>query len=734
MPVIQEISVFDEIQAKSAGEFLIDGLSETTTRNRSSYRVVAGLPEAWGRVAYAQLRAALDAGGPKSARYLGLCKLLDEVTAAPLPLDATDAQLCILAQTYANDCAAVVVVEGAEWWPMPYGAGDGVGPREYRRVNLEGPRDLVAEKRDRMAAICRVRCIQAPSVEDDAQAVARCLDAGWWRKQLRKLHGRTFEAAAIRLGMVSSQKANYCSDETVMRRIAQNRRNAQGMASVKMKNVETEQEVSLADLAAKGMGNKKLRRGEMMMRMAGCDKLAASLGHMGIFVTITAPSAYHAVLEKSGAPNPKFNGATPIQTHKYLCNVWTLARAKNDRDGISPYGFRVAEPHHDGCTHWHMLVFMPPEHIETFIQNLSAYALAEDGDEAGAQESRAKFERLDPAKGGAAGYMSKYVQKNIGENEHDTDVFGKPVITPAMRVDAWAGCWGIRQFQPFGQPPVTVYREFRRLEASAVEGPDVPDHIKLAFAACNRVESETEKDADGKPIVLHRADWSEYMIAQGGVKVGKVKSKTRDYSAARIIPYSMKGKKANRGKSYFRGIKTRTKVQPLMSQGRVGGFVIALYAPLAAREGRYGLAVAPKPVGVFCRVESDVIYKSKRYEWKQVGRDVGARVKGVAGGADFDFPWSPVNNCTAGAQAHDGKPMPHWWNEAKAEPVAAFDDVWFSDEGNLQFFLSPGEVSTLPDLFAAAEVRKAESIWTNRFINNATIAKAKKERRTNDGR
>lgn len=711
-----------------------------TIQQNGEVKSVKGLPEAWAVRAYFELRKIEADEGVKSARYRALCKLLDEVIAAPLPLDATDAQLCVLAQTYANDCAAVVAVEAAGWWPMPFDTVDGVGPREYRRSALDvGPRDLDAEKRERMGAICRVRGIQAPNVEDDAQAVARCLDSGWWRKQLRKLHGRTFEAAAIRLGMVSSKKAKYCSDETVLRRIAQNRRNAQGMAAVTMRNVETGQEVTLSDLAAKGMGNKKLRRGEMMMRMAGCDKLAASLGHMGIFVTLTAPSAYHAVLQKSGAPNPKFNGATPIETHNYLSNVWKLTRAKNDRDGIAPYGFRVSEPHHDGCTHWHMLVFMPAEHIETFVQNLSIYALAEDGDEAGAQESRVKFERLDPAKGGAAGYMAKYVQKNIGENEHDEDVFGKPVITSAMRVDAWAGCWGIRQFQPFGQPPVTVYREFRRMEPGAVEGPDVPEHIKMAFAACQRIESKTEKDADGKPIVLHRADWSEYMIAQGGVKVGKVKSKTRDYSAARIIPYSMKGKKANRGRSYFRGIKTRTKVQPLMSQGRVGGFVIALYAPLAARDGRYGLAMAAKPVGVFCRVESDVIYKSKRYEWKEVGR----AVKDVAVRGDFDFPWSPVNNCTEGAQAHDGKPQPHWWNEAEPGPVPAWTEaeVWAACEE----FRAPGVVymdsrATVDPVTAAHEMLEAEAraelerskfIPTNVFINNATIAKAKEERRTN---
>jgi hypothetical protein len=649
-------------------------------------KYVAGLPRRWGEIAYAELHAALNEAGPKSDRYRELASLLDEVTAAPIPLDATDAHLCVLAERYANDCAT-------------HGAF------------ITEPAAL----RARLAGICKIAGIEPPDAKDDAQAIMRCNDPLWWRGRLRKVHGRAFEAAAIRLGMVSTQKAKYCSDETVMRRLAQNKRNAQGLASVKMLNVETGQQLTLAELAERGMSNPKLRRGEMMMRLAGCDKIAKRLGHLGLFVTLTAPRAYHAVIHKTGKPNPNFNGSTPVQTHRYLCNVWTLTRAKNDRDGIAPYGFRVAEPHHDGCTHWHMLVFMPPEHIPLFIANLSAYALAEDGDEPGAQESRVKFEQMDPAKGGAAAYMAKYVSKNIGDGPPANDVFGKPIITTPMRVDAWAGCWGIRQFQPFGQPPVTVYREFRRMEEKQVAGADVPDHIKLAYAACQRIESKTERDADGKPIVLHRADWSEYVIAQGGVKVGKVKTKTRDYSAAEVIPYSNKGK--NKGKFRFIGIKTRTKVRPLMSQGRVGSFVIALYAPLAAREGRYGLAVAPRPAGVFCREDNDVVYKSTRYTWKQTGREADRtfKPKGAAVGAVFDVPWSPVNNCTESAAA------PEWFSEvAQGEQVANFDEVWFQSEEYRQLMADWERVKVDPatagDEWHAAEVaaenQRAKTVWT----------------------
>ncbi|MFT4463977.1 MAG: replication endonuclease [Sodalis sp. (in: enterobacteria)] len=45
----------------------------------------------------------------------------------------------------------------------------------------------------------------------------------------------------------------------------------------------------------------------------------------------------------------------------YPNGVWACARDKCHRQGLRFFGMRVAEPHHDGTTHAHLLIFARPE-------------------------------------------------------------------------------------------------------------------------------------------------------------------------------------------------------------------------------------------------------------------------------------------------------------------------------------------------------------------------------------
>ena len=385
---------------------------------------------------------------------------------------------------------------------------------------------------------------------------ARLKAPKFWRRQLRRIFARAAERYRREAGFVSRKTGLYASDEAVFRRLSQKRRNLAMLQTMIAVN-ELGQEFTLEALSEVTVSNPALRRAELMVRIRGFEEIARLKNHVGEFFTITCPSRMHR-MHHFGKPNEKFSGETPTQAQAYLNKVWGRICAELGRLKIKIYGFRVAEPHHDGTPHWHGLVFMEEQHRLTFRRVVAKHACRENREELGLKyfdtleeadaearriqakirekqgsaptlaaihaglktekkfwaskyfkfwketpaSARVDFEAINWARGSAAGYIAKNIdgKSQSGEGlgvDYESDALLSMAET-AVRVDAWASHHGIRQFQQIGGCPVTIWRELRRINPDASD-----DLLMLAQQAADM------------------GDWMRFTVLLGGESVSR---------------------------------------------------------------------------------------------------------------------------------------------------------------------------------------------------------------------
>ncbi|CNK75519.1 phage replication protein [Yersinia frederiksenii] len=427
------------------------------------------------------------------------------------------------------------------------------------------------------------------------RSIMRLVNDEWWIRKLKALRMQWREALLIAAGEVNFQRSEYASKIAI--RDVQSRRlaNLDYLKSKELENVETGERFELIDKVLASISNPTIRRMELMSNIAGIEGFAASQHHCGLFVTITTPSKYHPTrkigkkADKRVQLNHKWDGEaySPKDGQRYLCDIWSKMRtAFKDRE-LKVYGMRVVEPHHDGTPHWHMLLFCHPKQRREVIAVMRKYALKEDGDEQGAEENR--FQCKHMYRGCAAGYIAKYIAKNIDgyalEGEVDFET-GKPLSDAAAAVTAWASIWRIPQFRPIGVPTMGAYRECRSQSLRA---------ISLAESFDERVEA-VRAAADA-------GDFATYIAAQGGANV------PRDLQTVRVM---------------------REITEELNEYDEEVQKVVGIFAP---------------HLGV------DHIYKTRETKWRIVSKavDLDSLTLKSALGA----PWSPVNNCGQVLHSHD---------------------------------------------------------------------------------
>ncbi|HDS6620661.1 TPA: replication endonuclease [Klebsiella pneumoniae] len=421
-------------------------------------------------------------------------------------------------------------------------------------------------------------------------ALARMRCADWWQRKLWQLRNEWREELLRAACLVHRHASPYVSHDILLQKREQRRKAMDFFRNHDLIN-EGGDTLNMEDVVLASASNPAHRRNEMMACVKGLELIAEMRGDCAMFYTITCPSKYHATL-MNGKPNPTWDQSTVRKSSDYLVDTFAAFRKAMHKKELRWYGVRVAEPHHDGTVHWHLLCFMRKKHRRAITELLRRFAIREDRAELSNNTgARFKSKLIDPRKGTPASYIAKYVSKNIdGRGLGDTvsKETGKSLRDSAEHVTAWASLHRVQQFRFFGIPGRQAYRELRLFASQATRA------MKTSKPGAP-VLMDPKLDA-----VLAAADvgcFATYIMKQGGVLVPR--------------------------KNYL----IHTAYEPTVEPGTYGDHGIRIYgiwSPITGKENKICTHV---------------------HTWKMVKKASANPGAESAAQGDPVAPWTRVNNC-----------------------------------------------------------------------------------------
>jgi len=405
-----------------------------------------------------------------------------------------------------------------------------------------------------------------------AGRIARMCDPVWWVHNLRRETVKENETIQHAAGDIRRKLECYATDHAVRVKAARAIASRMTLEGLEVVN-ETGAALNLQEVADRSVSNPAIRRGELMVRARGFEEIAEMMGHGAYFLTLTCPSRFHR-FTGSGKLNRAWTGETPRDAQDWLCEAWAKIRAAWGHRGIFPYGFRVAEPHHDGCPHWHILIFVNPVYQQVAadfvgpvrhraaaprlcaivrryvldhgqanekdvfkqVYNRVPYRFACQATEAAhgkvhawkvatrAAQNRdtarkthaADFKTIDTTKGSATGYIAKYISKNIDGMKEAKVIDGVRQQPETMGLDFASGTNAATSAQRVKTWASTWgIRQFQQ-----VGGPSVSVWRELRRLG----EVTAEQWAQGDLFAMAQnaaniADWGAFWHGQGGPNV-----------------------------------------------------------------------------------------------------------------------------------------------------------------------------------------------------------------------
>ncbi|MGK9453257.1 replication endonuclease [Acidithiobacillus caldus] len=282
--------------------------------------------------------------------------------------------------------------------------------------------------------------------------LGRLTDEVWWKRRLLKKVRRLQEYAAQLFGLVQRGRSEYVSEKTLEDHQSNLEAAERWIKDTRLWKYDPHQDVYI-QLPMQDLVNARQKGwlAEQHARVNGVSRTAQALGLDPYLVTITLASRWHPA-------SPKYEEHTTEEAARWQQKQWARLRAAAKEAGLQMLGVKVPEPHHDGCPHWHLVVWTDdyPRAEKLFAEY---FLEADNSHEPGAAEHRVTWEKARSTEG-AIGYALKYVLKYVNPQTG-------PVSRERLAVGSWRSLYHLRKLDWFAcnvvQPKVSTWREARRV-------------------------------------------------------------------------------------------------------------------------------------------------------------------------------------------------------------------------------------------------------------------------------
>ncbi len=360
---------------------------------------------------------------------------------------------------------------------MDYQARAAAGSRwaaQCGRLNAVAYSDsqTIAPGAARAAAAALDRIMERAGLDSErAPHRARACDPGWWRGYLHRSVRPIIERAWLGL---APEHMRWISPDASTRAAGQRRRLQEWAEQHSIVDTTTGECVSMAAILK---GKERRQYAEFLARAKGVGTLAEREGYEPVLVTLTAPGEMHAgtTVGVGGTrrPNPKWDGSTPADQHRWLSQRWRSYARGLHRHGVH-YWTRTVQPHWDCSTHWHIVVWRPRRAEKWFERSARKIFEADTAAGSARYNHGIDFQTIKGGTQGAIGYVARalaYIARSVSEGKDRAE---------AEATAEWASVWGIRRFAT-SHDQVSVWRMLRRTDIDITPaGTDAADAQEAA--------------------------------------------------------------------------------------------------------------------------------------------------------------------------------------------------------------------------------------------------------------